>query len=136
MSASTYIGSCHCQKVRYQVEVDLQAGTSKCNCSFCAKVRNWSTMVKPAAFQLLSEEDGLGDYGFTKESVNRHYFCKACGVRVFTKGHVPQLGGDFVSVVISTLEGLSDAVLASLPVRWANGRDNDWLHPPVVTSHL
>jgi hypothetical protein len=132
----TYTGSCHCKQVRYQIDIDLEAGTTKCNCSFCAKVRNWSAMTKPPAFKLLSDPAGLGDYGFTPESVNRHNFCKHCGVRVFSKGHVAEIGGDFVSVMISTLDNLSDEYLAGLPVTHCNGRDNDWFHRPAVSAHL
>jgi len=136
MSVKTYSGSCHCQKVRFQADIDLEAGTGKCNCSFCAKVRNWITMIKPDALRLLTDAADLGDYGFTEASVNRHHFCKHCGVRVYTKGHVKEIGGDFVSVMIASLEGLSDEFLASLPVQYFDGRDNNWFHPPKVTAHL
>lgn len=93
-------------------------------------------MIKPAAFQLLSDPQDLGDYGFTPQSVNRHLFCKHCGVRVYTQGHVAEIGGDFVSVMLSTLDGLSDEFLASLPVQCADGRGNNWFHTPAVSSHL
>lgn len=136
MPVKTYQGSCHCQKVRYQADIDLEAGTGKCNCSFCAKVRDWIVLIKPDAFQLLTDTQELGDYGFKTDSVNRHLFCKHCGVRVYTKGHVPELGGDFVSIMVSTLDNLSDEFLASLPVQWYDGRHDNWNEPPAVTSHL
>jgi hypothetical protein len=33
-------------------------------------------------------------------------------------------------------DGVPDAELAALPVRFFNGRANDWMHEPAETRHL
>jgi hypothetical protein len=131
----TYTGSCHCGAVRFEVEMDLAAGTGKCNCSICRKTRAWSTIVKPADFRLLAGETDLSDYQFGGKS-GHHLFCRHCGVRPFGKGYVEQIGGDFVSINLAALDNASDEELASAPVRFANGRDNDWFNPPSETRYL
>jgi hypothetical protein len=136
MANQTYRGSCHCGAIRFEADLDLSQGTGKCNCSYCWKVRNWSIGIKPDAFRLLAGQDHEGEYGFRENSDNHHVFCKRCGVRVYTRGYVEQIGGHYVSVMLSTLDDLPPATLAAAPVRYMNGRDDDWFHPPAETAHL
>ena len=129
MATQTYTGSCHCGKVRFEADIDLEAGSGKCNCSICRKTRNWSASVKPDAFRLLGGEDELVDYQFGTDSV--HWpFCRTCGVRPFGRGDIPEMGGKFYSVQLSCLDDAPAQALADAPVRYSNGRDNDWGHEP------
>jgi hypothetical protein len=135
VATRTYHGSCHCGAVRFESEIDLAAGTAKCNCSYCAKVRNWSVVLKPAAFRLLAGEDALAEYRFGTRR-GRHRFCRTCGVHPFSQGHVEEIGGDFVSVQLGCLDDAAPEALAAAPVHVSNGRNNDWMHPPAITAHL
>jgi len=131
----TYTGSCHCGAVRYEADLDLEAGTGRCNCSICAKRRFWGTQSVPGDFRLLTGAEALADYQFGTCSVH-HRFCKTCGVAPFGDGHIAEAGGDFVSINIACLDDIAPEALAALPVRYSNGRDNSWWNAPEVTSYL
>ena len=128
MTTKTYAGSCHCGAVRFEVDIDLAEGGGKCNCSICRKTRNWSASVKPEAFRLLSDPAGTTDY--SRNGMVHWPFCKTCGVRAYGHGDIPEVGGEFYSVQLACLDDVDDAALAGAPVRYANGRDNDWRHEP------
>lgn len=131
----TYLGSCHCNAVRFEVDLDLDVGTNKCNCSICTKTRNWNAIVRPSAFRLLTGEDALHDYQFSPR-VGHHLFCRHCGVRCFARGYVEQIGGDYVAVQLAALDTITAQELLAAPVRYANGRANDWGSAPSEVRHL
>ena len=132
---TTYRGSCHCGRIRYEVDADLQAGTSRCNCSYCSKQRYWGVTVKPEDFRLMCEETGIGDYQFGTMS-GHHRFCPTCGLSPYGHGYVEELGGAFVSINVACLDDVDPAVLAALPIQYMDGLHNNWRNPPAETRHM
>ena len=61
----TYQGSCHCGAVGFECELDLAAGTTRCNCSFCRKARFWMAFAREGEFRLLRGQEVLTDYQHT-----------------------------------------------------------------------
>lgn len=128
MSLNTYHGSCDCGKVRYEVGLDFEVGTFKCNCKLCFKKRFWGAVAQPGTFRLLSGEGDLTVYGVTR----RHHFCKHCGVKVFG------IGADGVRTVVSvsTLDDVNPKVLVAAPVRYVDGLHDNFKSAPDYTAHL
>ena len=132
---NTYRGGCHCGAVRFECEIDPAEGTSRCNCSMCAKGRFWKTIARKDAFRLLQGEDALFDYRFGSGTI-RHAFCRRCGIKPFGQGNMEALGGIFYAVNVACLDGAAPEEMASGPIEYQDGKNNAWDKAPSETRHL
>ncbi|NMP16744.1 GFA family protein [Thalassotalea sp. Y01] len=90
----TLTGGCHCQTVRFEIEVEEQPYLTDCNCSMCTKTGFIHLIIPKQQFNLLSGEHDLQLYRFNSK-VAKHYFCKHCGVESF---YIPRSNPDGYSV--------------------------------------
>jgi hypothetical protein len=131
----TYHGSCHCGAVRFECDLDLAKGTSKCNCSVCTKGRFWKAVVLADSFRLKHGAEALSEYRFGRHVI-RHLFCKHCGIKTFGRANMKEVGGEFYAVNLACLDDLMPAELAAAPVQYENGRNDRWDAVPAETRHL
>jgi hypothetical protein len=133
-----YKGSCHCGAVTFRVNMDVEAGTSKCNCTFCWKQRNWNVGgLKPEDFELLSGAEALSVYARESEAFAiAHRFCATCGTPTHGDGHLEELGGAFVSVRVAAIDDLEVETLVSAPITYCDGRNDNWWNSPDERRHL
>lgn len=133
MALATYTGSCHCGAISFETDLDLDEGSNRCNCSYCAKVRAWFAFAKGAERFRLTHGAGVSEYRWTPPGYSEPHltftFCRTCGVRTFARGHLESLGGAFHAIHVPTLD-LSPDQFAAIPVRYLDGREGRYDHAP------
>jgi hypothetical protein len=127
--ARKHLGSCHCGAVRFAVVADADEGAARCNCNVCTKIAATGRLVKPDAFTLLVGEESLGVYEWGAK-ISKRFFCKHCGIHCFGRGHLEEVGGDYVSVNFNCLDDLDPN---QLKVVYWDGRHNNWEAGPRPT---
>lgn len=135
----TYHGSCFCGAVAFEAKGDLADGTMRCNCRFCRKMRYWEMRLPDAdglrvlrGADFLAETPRMQDDGLDMH----HVFCRCCGTRLWTQGHIADLGGRFTMVCVSSLDDVTDGELVAAPIFYADGAQDDWENPASETRHL
>jgi len=111
-----YKGSCHCGKVSFEAEGDLN-GAMACNCSLCSRKGSLLWFVPRQQFRLLTPEQDLATYTFNKHVI-QHRFCPTCGIHPFAEGVDPK-GNQIAAINIRCLD---DIDLEKIPVQQFNGR--------------
>lgn len=131
MAKTTYHGSCHCKAITFEADIDFATTeTGKCNCTYCWKHRWWSVKVPLEDFRSLTGDGQL--------SKGNSGWCPTCGVIPY--GFTDQSDWNptaYWSVGVYALDDLDPAVLVAAPVRYFDGLNDNWWHPPTgETRHL
>lgn len=71
-----YRGSCHCGKLAFEVEGEIQ-GAMACNCSMCIRKGSLMWFVPRDRLQVFTPEADIGTYTFNKHVI-KHRFCRVC----------------------------------------------------------
>ncbi|HJY06179.1 MAG TPA: GFA family protein [Bryobacteraceae bacterium] len=109
-------GSCHCGKVAFEVEGEIDSALS-CNCSICSRKGSLLWFVPRDNLTLLTPEDAASTYTFNKHAI-KHHFCPTCGIHPYAEAVDPK-GDRMAAINLRCLEGLD---LSAIPVREFNGR--------------
>ena len=95
-----YLGSCHCQAIRFEVEAPVNIEAELCNCSICTKSGFLHLIVPLAKFKLLSGKSNISTYKFNS-GIAQHTFCNTCGVKPF---YTPRSNPDGVDINVNCLD--------------------------------
>ena len=105
----TYAGSCHCGRVRFEVDADLDH-VRVCDCSICRRRGALIHRVGPEDFRLATPLEDLALYTFHTKTA-RDYFCPTCGILPFRR---PRTAPELWAINVRCLEGVD---LDAIPIR-------------------
>jgi len=108
-----YSGSCHCGRVRFEVEADLDH-VRVCDCSICRRRGALIHRVEEAAFRPLTPLEDLTAYKFHTRTAT-DYFCPTCGILPFRR---PRTAPEMWAINVRCLEGVD---LDAIPVERVHG---------------
>ena len=111
-----YQGSCHCGRIRFEVEGEVDSGLA-CNCSMCSRKGSLLWFVPREQLRLHTPEDAASTYLFNKHAI-RHRFCPTCGIHPYGEAAGP--GG--VQMAAINLRTLEDFDLDKVTVKQFDGR--------------
>ena len=104
----TYQGSCHCGKVKFEVDMDLDH-VRVCDCSLCRKRGALNHRVSDSDLRPATPLDEMTLYQWHTRTA-KDYFCPVCGILPFRR---PRTAPEVWTVNVRCLEGVE---LDSIPV--------------------
>jgi hypothetical protein len=108
-----YHGSCHCGRIAFDVEGDLDRAM-ECNCSHCSRKGYLLWFVPRGQLQMATPEADMATYTFNKHAI-QHRFCPRCGCAPLAFGTMPD-GSPTAAINVRCLDGLDLATLQRVPV--------------------
>lgn len=111
-----YQGSCHCGKLRFEVEGEI-GQVMACNCSLCIRKGSLMWFVPRDRLRVLTPEADIGTYTFNKHVI-QHRFCRVCGIHPYGEAVDPQ-GQRMAAINIRCIEGIDPE---RVPVKHFDGR--------------
>jgi hypothetical protein len=114
-SIMIHSGSCHCGRVRFNVEAPEEIQATECNCSICSRSGYLHLIVPKSRFVLLQGAEHLSSYRFNT-GVAKHLFCKVCGIKSF---YIPRSNPDGYSVNVRCLD---DATIRKITIVAFDGK--------------
>ena len=111
-----YQGSCHCGRVQFEVEGEID-GALACNCSICQRKGSLLWFVPREKLRLLTPENDANTYMFNKHMI-KHRFCPVCGIHPYGEGTDPK-GKKTAAINVRCIEKID---LDAVPVKHYDGR--------------
>ena len=111
-----YHGSCHCGRVAFEVEGELEQ-VIDCNCSHCVRKGYLLWFVPREQLEVVTDEAAMSTYTFNKHTI-AHRFCAHCGCAPLAMGTAPD-GKPMAAINVRCLE---DVDLAHLKRVHVDGR--------------
>ena len=109
----TYQGSCHCGRVRFEVDADLDH-VRVCDCSICRRRGALNHRVEPQDLRLLTPLEDMTLYTFHTHTA-KDYFCPTCGILPFRR---PRTASEVWTINVRCLH---DVDLSAVPVKHVYG---------------
>jgi len=120
----TYLGSCHCEEVRFNVKAEIDC-LRACNCSICSKRGALIFRVGKDDMELLSPVEHLSIYKWGTHT-GTDYFCSKCGVLPFRQPSHPSK--EEIDAGMKRFDGwainarcLDELDISSIPIETING---------------
>jgi hypothetical protein len=102
----TYKGSCHCGKVRFEVDMDLDH-VRVCDCSLCRKRGALNHRVDESSIRLLTPLEDMTLYQWHTRTA-KDYFCATCGMLPFRR---PRTAPEVWTINVRCLDGVDLEVI-------------------------